>query len=71
MFSMEVLYKLVEPAEVDYRAVSSLLFRDSMLKKFSFEKGTAFIAPTDRSLLTSASTRGTVKSEHFVTRTCS
>ena len=69
---MEVLYKLVEPAEVDYRAVSSLLFRNqeqSAVKVF-FEKGIAFIAPIDRSLFTSASTRGTVKSEHFVTGTC-
>ena len=41
-----------------------------MYKFFFFDKGIAFIAPIDRSLFTAASTRGTVKSEHFVTGAC-
>ena len=48
----------IEPAEVEYRAVSSLPFRDHEQSsvEVSFEKGIAFIAPIDWNLFTSAST---------------
>jgi len=55
---IEVLYKLVELAEVEYRAVSSLRFRDQKQStaEVSVKKGIAFIAPIDRNMFTCAST---------------
>ena len=65
---MEVLYKPVEPAEVDNWTVSSLLWdQEQSAVEASFEKVSSFIVPIERS---SASTGGTVKSEHLVTGTC-